>query len=152
MTRDQWYHTDMPAEQILYVRSADTMRRMVLSDDALAADVYWIRALQHFGGQRLEEQAATSCCIRCWIMATSLDPRFNIAYRFGSLFLAEPPPGGPGRPDLAVALLQKGIKENPRKWHTTRTRASSTTSATRTMRRPRTGSGAAARSKARRGS
>ena len=31
-----------------------------------------------------------------------------MAYRFGALFLAEAPPGGPGRPDLAIALLEKG--------------------------------------------
>jgi tetratricopeptide (TPR) repeat protein len=116
MTRDRWYHTDKPAEQILYVRSPETMRRMVLSYDALAADVYWIRAIQHFGSARLGAQRY-ELLYPLLDLATSLDPRFNIAYRFGSLFLAEPPPGGPGRPDLAVALLRKGIKEMPHKWH-----------------------------------
>jgi tetratricopeptide (TPR) repeat protein len=115
VTRDRWYHTDKPAEQILYVRSAETMRRIVLSYDALAADVYWIRALQHFGGARLGSQRY-DLLYPLVDLATSLDPHFNIAYRFGSLFLAEPPPGGPGRPDLAVALLRKGIKEMPYKW------------------------------------
>lgn len=115
MTRDRWYHTDKPAEQILYVRSTDTMRRMVLSYDALASDVYWIRALQHFGGQRFST-GRYELLYPLLDLATSLDPHFNIAYRFGSLFLAEMPPGGPGRPDLAVALLKKGIKENPRRW------------------------------------
>jgi tetratricopeptide (TPR) repeat protein len=116
VTRDRWYHTDKPAEQILYVRSPETMRRMVLSYDALAGDVYWIRAIQHFGSARLGAQRY-ALLYPLLDMATSLDPRFNIAYRFGSLFLAEPPPGGPGRPDLAVALLRKGIKEMPHKWH-----------------------------------
>ena len=27
-------------------------------------------------------------------ITTTLDPRFNIAYRFGAIFLAEPYPGG----------------------------------------------------------
>ena len=49
-------------------------------------------------------------------LTTTLDPRFNIAYRFGSIFLAEPPPGGAGRPDLAIALLEKGLRERPDKW------------------------------------
>jgi hypothetical protein len=115
VTRDRWYHTDQPAEQILYVRSPETIRRMVLSYDVLAADVYWIRALQHFGGARLGTQRY-ELLYPLLDLATSLDPRFNIAYRFGSLFLAEPPPGGPGRPDLALALLRKGIKEMPHKW------------------------------------
>ena len=34
-------------------------------------------------------------------MATGLDPYFNIAYRFGAIFLSESKPDGPGRPDLA---------------------------------------------------
>jgi tetratricopeptide (TPR) repeat protein len=49
-------------------------------------------------------------------VTTSLDPRFNIAYRFGAIFLAEPAPGGAGRPDLAIALLEKGLRERPDKW------------------------------------
>jgi hypothetical protein len=49
-------------------------------------------------------------------ITTSLDPRFNVAYRFGAVFLAEPYPGGPGRPDLAVALLEKGLRARPDKW------------------------------------
>jgi hypothetical protein len=116
MTRDRWYHTDTPAEQILYVRSPETMRRMALSYDALVADVYWIRAIQHFGNSRLGGRRY-DLLYPLLDLATSLDGRFNIAYRFGSLFLAEPPPGGPGRPDLAIALLQKGVKEMPRNWH-----------------------------------
>ena len=39
-------------------------------------------------------------------LTTSLEPRFNMAYLFGSIYLAESPPGGPGRPDLGIALLE----------------------------------------------
>jgi hypothetical protein len=49
-------------------------------------------------------------------ITTTLDPKFTIAYRFGSVFLAEAYPRGPGRPDLAVALLEKGIRAQPDKW------------------------------------
>ena len=49
-------------------------------------------------------------------LTTTLDPRFNIAYRFGAIFLAEPYPGGAGRPDLAIALLEKGLRARPDKW------------------------------------
>jgi len=49
-------------------------------------------------------------------LTTTLDPHFNIAYRFGSIFLAEPYPGGVGRPDLAIALLEKGLEAVPDKW------------------------------------
>lgn len=49
-------------------------------------------------------------------ITTTLDPKFTIAYRFGAVFLTEKPPGGPGRPDQAIALLQKGLRHDPRKW------------------------------------
>ena len=47
-------------------------------------------------------------------LTTTLDPVFNIAYRFGSIFLAEPYPGGAGRPDLAITLLEKGLARSTR--------------------------------------
>jgi tetratricopeptide (TPR) repeat protein len=49
-------------------------------------------------------------------LTTSLDPDFEVAYRFGAIFLAEPYPGGAGRADLAIALLQKGLDSHPTKW------------------------------------
>ena len=49
-------------------------------------------------------------------LTTTLDPLFNVAYRFGAIFLAEPFPGGAGRPDLAIALLEKGLQAKADKW------------------------------------
>jgi tetratricopeptide (TPR) repeat protein len=116
--RDRRFRTDRPAEQLLYVRSPDVVKRLALSYDALAADVYWIRALQHFGGTRRSEAAVRRYELLYPLldMATSLDPYFNIAYRFGAVFLAEPAPGGPGRPDQAIRLLEKGLQAMPDKW------------------------------------
>ena len=39
-------------ERLLYVRSGEAAKRIALAFDALAADVYWIRAIQHYGGDR----------------------------------------------------------------------------------------------------
>jgi hypothetical protein len=47
---------------------------------------------------------------------TTLDPHFKIAYRFGAIFLAEPYPAGPGRPDLAIRLLERGIEQDSARW------------------------------------
>src|SRR5262249_57323947 len=44
------------------------------------------------------------------------DPNLIPAYQFGSTFLAEPRPVGLGRPDLAIELLERGIRENPEQW------------------------------------
>ena len=102
----------------LYLRSPEAVKRMVLGYDALAADVYWIRAVQHFGGERLERAGTQTYRLLYPLLdiATSLDPYFNIAYRFGAIFVSEKYPGGPGRPDQAVALLRKGIAAQPSKW------------------------------------
>ena len=42
--------------------------------------------------------ASTSCSTRCSTSTTTLDPYFNIAYRFGAIFLANRIPAGPDGP------------------------------------------------------
>lgn len=104
---------------LLYVRSPAAMKRLSLGNEGLLADLYWIRALQHFGGERLAPPGHVrnySLLYPLLDLATTLDPNFNIAYRFGSIYLGEPYPGGPDRPDLAIALLRRGIAAHPEKW------------------------------------
>jgi tetratricopeptide (TPR) repeat protein len=104
--------------EVLYVRSPAVMTRLALSYDDLLADVYWIRAVQHYGSTKRSTAPDKSYGLLYPLLdlTTSLDDRFNMAYHFGSLFLAEPSPGGPGRPDLAIALLEKGLVAQPEKW------------------------------------
>lgn len=120
IVRDRWYpRADIEREQILYVRSGAALQRIVLSFDALAADLYWIRAIQHYGGDRLsgpKAQTKYQLLFPLLDLTTTLDPYFNIAYRFGAIFLSEAYPGGPGRPDQSIALLQKAITVMPQKW------------------------------------
>jgi hypothetical protein len=103
---------------MLYVRSPETMKRLALSYDQLLADVYWIRAVQHYGRTKLSTEPDKQYDLLYPLLdvTTSLDPMMNVAYYFGSVFLAEPYPGGPGRPDLAIALLEKGLQAQPRNW------------------------------------
>jgi len=120
MVRDRSYpREDRDGEQLLYFRSGAALTRVTLAFDALAADVYWIRAIQHYGGDRLSgPKAVTKYQLLYPLLdiATTLDPYFNIAYRFGAIFLSEAYPGGPGRPDQSVALLRKAIATMPHKW------------------------------------
>jgi tetratricopeptide (TPR) repeat protein len=119
MTRDRLYPATAAAGVgTLYVRSPEALERLAIGFDALAADLYWIRAIQHFGGQRLAPAGTQDYRLLYPLLdiTTTLDPRFNIAYRFGAIFLSERYPGGPGRPDQAVALLRKGIAAQPGKW------------------------------------
>ena len=95
-------------EELLYVRSPAVMARTALSFQSLVADAYWIRALQHYGRARLSAGGSGRYELLYPLLdlTTSLDPRFTAAYRFGAIFLTEVPPGGPGRGDLALALLE----------------------------------------------
>ena len=121
MLRDRAYsRDDQQTRSVLYVRSGPALQRISLEYDALAADVYWIRAIQYYGGMRLAETDQSKKNYELLYplldIATSLDPFFTIAYRFGAIFLSEGYPGGPGRPDHAITLLRKGIATQPTKW------------------------------------
>jgi hypothetical protein len=102
----------------LYISSGSALKRMALEFDALASDIYWIRAIQHYGGERLTRNRPRNYDLLYPLLdiTTSLDPFFTIAYRFGAIFLSEEYPGGPGRSDQAIALLEKGLAAQPAKW------------------------------------
>jgi hypothetical protein len=130
--REQRYPPFADTAESLDIVSGAAVRRLSVAYAPLAADVYWIRALQHYGGTKRRLAETSSIASPPALLATNpdeypllyplldltttLDPRFNVAYRFGAVFLAEPYPNGPGRPDLAVALLEKGLREKPDKW------------------------------------
>ena len=105
---------ELPA--VLYLQTPAVARRVALSFDMLAADLYWMRALQHFGATRLRiDGPRTFENLYPFLdLATSLDPRFIVAYRFGAIFLSEAPPGRPGRADLAVRLAREGRRGHAR--------------------------------------
>ena len=105
---------------MLYVRSPEVMKRLALSYDALAADVYWIRAVSALTADaqasptRQRLRPAVSAARPDDVARSALQHRLPIR----RIFLSEQPPGGPGRPDQAIALLQKGIEAQPEKWST----------------------------------
>ena len=116
--RERWLPPPPVDESMLYLESGSAMSRLALAYDDLLADLYWIRAVQYFGGQTLAERARREQDLLYPLLdiATTLDPHFNIVYRFGAVFLAEGYPDPPGRPDLAVKLLEKGFAANPTRW------------------------------------
>lgn len=125
--RETQYSLSGSGDETLIITSGPALRRFAVAYQALAADLYWIRAIQHFGRTRqalvVPGQASGAPGVEPYALlyplldlTTTLDPVFNVAYRFGAIFLAEPYPGGPARPDLAIALLEKGLSERPDKW------------------------------------
>jgi len=131
--RERLYPDATAVDESLLLTSGPMVRRLSVAYSGLAADAYWIRAIQYYGGTKrrlsadypglipppaLSSDPAVDYPLLYPLLdlTTTLDPRFNVAYRFGAIFLAESYPNGPGRPDLAVALLEKGLRERADKW------------------------------------
>jgi tetratricopeptide (TPR) repeat protein len=89
---------------------------LCLGHEGLLANIYWTRVVQYFGRKRMDRAVRFDLLGPLLRITTDLDPQLIIAYRFGAIFLAEKPPGGAGRPEEALHLLQRGIVANPRYW------------------------------------
>ena len=98
------------------VRSPKLMKVLTGEYATLAADIYWTRAVQYYGNKRLGQDTNLESLWPLLDVATTLDPNLLPAYRFGATFLSEPEPRGAGRPDLAVALIERGLQANPEYW------------------------------------
>ena len=117
-------HSQLPPLQtpenasLFYFRAPHAARRAVLGFDGIAADIYWIRALQYYGATKLSTDPAKRYddLYPLLDLTTTLDPHFDIAYKFGAIFLSERFPNGPGRADQAIALLEKGLAAQPHEW------------------------------------
>jgi len=98
-------------EETLYL-SSSSLRKISLGYKEILADIYWLRALQYFGGRKLEEQNP-ELLYHYFDILTDLDPKFVNAYRYGGTFLAERPPYGLGEIERGMRLLDKGRMHNP---------------------------------------
>jgi len=115
-------HIDQQLENLheeqdeVLLRSGKMMKAMSLEYAPLMADIYWTRVVQYYGSKSERREQNLDSLWPLLDLATTLDSNLIPAYRFGSTFLAEPRPVGLGRPDLAIQLLERGIRENPDQW------------------------------------
>ena len=117
---DQTTPHDAGGEEALFLSSGETIKRMSLGLEAVAADVYWIRTVQYFGRKLIDSgkplSSAATKDIRMDLLApllnivVTLDPHHLAAYRFAAIFLPE------RDMPAAIALLEKGIRENQSDW------------------------------------
>ncbi|MFN8546933.1 MAG: hypothetical protein U0527_02925 [Candidatus Eisenbacteria bacterium] len=77
----------------------------------LAADAAWLESIQYYGRHRKADRRYPFAQT-LFTTLVGLDPRFENAYVFGALVLAE----DVGRFDQARALLEQGIAANPESW------------------------------------
>jgi hypothetical protein len=102
---------------VLYLWSGAHVKRLAPGFENLLADIYWLRTVQYFGGQRLFSAEKRFELLHPLIeITTSLDPRLEIAYRLGAIFLCEPWPVGKGDPENGIRILEKGVRALPRSW------------------------------------
>jgi tetratricopeptide (TPR) repeat protein len=100
----------------LTLRSGSLVRLLSLEYTPLMAAVYWTRAVQYFGEKHRLHDRNLELLWPLLDITTTLDPHLLVAYRFGAIFLSDAPPRGAGEPDLAIQLLQRGVRENPDYW------------------------------------
>jgi tetratricopeptide (TPR) repeat protein len=119
VVRDRSWTPYQPAAAVMWLRAGPLAPRLALGYDNLLADVYWMRTVIYYGGARrdIEGNATRYDLLHPMLdLVTTLDPDFKVAYRFGAIFLTEAYPNGPGRPDQAIGLLQRGIARQPHGW------------------------------------
>ena len=95
------------------------LRGYSLGAEGLAADWYWMRALQYLGTKMIETEMHPGMDLKplnprlLYPMldnASTLDPRFMTVYIYGATVLPEVDP------NQAISLTQKGIDHNPNEW------------------------------------
>ena len=106
-------------EDVLYLKSGKTLKRLSLGYSGLLADIYWTRAVQYFGSKlanRKIQFPRYDLLYPLLDITTDLDPHLLVAYQNGAVFLSSQRPAGAGQPDKAVQLLEKGVRANPAYW------------------------------------
>ncbi len=97
-------------------RSAKLIKGLSLEYAPLMGAVYWTRVVQYFGEKHRLHDRNLEMLWPLLDITTTLDPHLLVAYRFGAIFLSDAPPRGAGEPNLAIQLLERGLKENPQYW------------------------------------
>jgi tetratricopeptide (TPR) repeat protein len=95
----------------LYLPSGQFVEQASLGYRQLAADLTWFSAVQYYGGYR-KEYHDLSYFEGLIDIVTDLDPHFEFPYVFGAVVLSQ----DMRSLDAAIALLKKGMANNPTSW------------------------------------
>jgi hypothetical protein len=95
----------------LYLPSGRFIQEASLGYRELTADIVWFQAVQYFGGYATSEHdlAYFNGLID---IVNELDPHFVFAYIFGAVVMAQ----DLGDFDRGIAVLKRGMGQNPRAW------------------------------------
>jgi tetratricopeptide (TPR) repeat protein len=96
---------------LLYLPSGQYLRFVALGFDELLADVIYLWSIQYYGSYHIQDRYEYLERIYGRVIS-ELDPRYLDPYLLGALIMT----AEAREPDMALALLDKGIERNPDVW------------------------------------
>jgi hypothetical protein len=99
------------AQRFMALPQGDFLRVLSLGYRQVVADLLWLQTVQMMGEKTVSKESGR------WIfhaldVATTLDPKFVVAYEAGGIALCTMVV----LPDASNALLEKGMRNNPEEW------------------------------------
>ena len=99
------------AEELSYLPKGEYLKLAVLGYQQMAADLIWLKAVQHFG-ERHQTRAGYLSAYHAVDVLTDVDPTFVAAYLATGSVLGV----WAGLPRESIALLTKGMRHHPEVW------------------------------------
>ena len=96
---------------LLYLPSGKYLRFVALGFDELLADIIYLWSIQYYGSYHIDDRYDYLERIYDNVIS-ELDPHYLDPYLLGALIMV----AEAGRPEMALALLDKGIEKNPNVW------------------------------------
>lgn len=99
------------AEELAYLPKGEYLKVVVLGYDQIAADLIWLKAVQHLGAKR-QSKSGYTWAYHVVNVVTDLDPKFISAYLAAGAILGV----WAGLQYESIEILRKGMRENPDVW------------------------------------
>ena len=99
------------AAELAYLPKGEYLRVAVLGYRQMAADLIWLKAVQHFG-ERKQTTEGYLWAYHAVDVLTDVDPKFAFAYQAAGIVLGV----WANLPRESIALLTKGMRHNPEVW------------------------------------
>ena len=99
------------AAELAFLPKGEYLRVAVLGYRQIAADLIWLKAVQHFG-ERKQTTEGYLWAYHAVDVLTDLDPKFTSAYQAAGIVLGV----WANLPAESIALLTKGMRHNPDVW------------------------------------
>lgn len=99
------------AAELFYLPKGEYLKVAVLGYRQIAADLIWLKAVQHFG-ERHQTSEGYRWAYRAVDVLTDLDPKFVLAYQVAGTILGV----WANLPQESIAILSKGMANNPEVW------------------------------------